>query len=291
MQDLTAAEESINVVDEDVGAHISAMEHKRTHRESLLKVTFIPGLPVLVEAATNDRKNLGNIDQEDEEGSSRDSWRNFKVFIESERHSNLFLVPLASTHVCRKEADGGDDDRGVIGAREHRQVQHANVILFQRQVEEGNCADLDSENGGQTTSNLKNTGQHYVKDDGGRSVESVIKEHTHDRSCAISPRLLPIAVVCCSINEEGYATVDSKPRCKIALCAIAIEENSHKQAAKIPAEAPDSDSVGSEPRWKLRDNPIAQWTLHVFVVEAITRAFRPMVHDLLIVLFLDVRAV
>ena len=100
VQDLTAAEESINVVDEDVGAHISAMEHKRTHRESLLKVTFIPGLPVLVEAATNDRKNLGNIDQEDEEGSSRDSWRNFKVFIESERHSNLFLVPLASTHVC-----------------------------------------------------------------------------------------------------------------------------------------------------------------------------------------------
>lgn len=110
---------------------------------------------------------------------------------------------------------------------------------------------MNSENGGQPTSDLKHAREDGIHDNGCRSIETMVEEHAHDRPCAILTSLLAITVISRSVHEVSYTTEEGELRRVVPFSAIAVKNESESEAGNIPTEAPNRDGVWGQPRWKL----------------------------------------
>ncbi len=91
----------------------------------------------------------------------------------------MLSKPFSSAHICREKAQSGDGDRGVIWTRKHWQIQHADVVLFHRDVIKRYRADLNRQNGWQTITNVQYAREDDVHYESSSCIEAVIEQHAH----------------------------------------------------------------------------------------------------------------
>jgi len=97
VQNIAAADQTVNVVDQNVEPHVATVEHERLHCESLLKVTLFPCFPVLVQTAAEHGHQLDAVDEIARVSTAPNLFGDAQDFFESERNIDHLSVPLSVT--------------------------------------------------------------------------------------------------------------------------------------------------------------------------------------------------
>ena len=78
--------------------------------------------------------------------------------------------PIAGAHIGTEEAYTADEYASVIGSRERRQIEHAYVVLLHCQGVEGDCTDLNGDDGNKAAAHLGDASDNTVHHEGGCRV-------------------------------------------------------------------------------------------------------------------------
>ena len=136
--------------------------------KAILEMSLVASLPELEHGAADNHRDLQYINNKHIEMASSQS--GFETKHPNERHLDLFQPPIARAQIGAEEAYTADEYASVIGPRKRRQIEHAYVVLLHCQGVEGDCTDLNGDDGNKAAAHLGDASDNTVHHEGGCRV-------------------------------------------------------------------------------------------------------------------------